>query len=242
MNEFESSYYSVIPATVRYDDRLKFGERILYAEISSLTTRKGYCFAQNRYFAKLFNVSLETISRWISHLKLCGYIDVDVIRNEKNEVDERRIYIIDISKNTYCQNNQYPYCQNRQEGIDENVKDNNINIKIDRLNIYILNRKGKIPDELKNVNIGELLTFLNSFEMLYTNEVLSLYAENNIKKVKYIVYALVELFKTRDKFNLSKLSRNKLIEIYNKCEQRKNEIIVFYDYFYACIINELNKP
>ena len=32
-NEKQPSYYSIIPATVRYDERLKYPERLLYGEI-----------------------------------------------------------------------------------------------------------------------------------------------------------------------------------------------------------------
>ena len=41
--ENQVSYYSVIPATVRYDRRLKAAEKLIYGEITSLTNKKGYC-------------------------------------------------------------------------------------------------------------------------------------------------------------------------------------------------------
>lgn len=63
------NYYAIIPATVRYNQELKFAERLLYGEITALTNKRGYCFATNRYFSELYNVTTETISRWISHLK-----------------------------------------------------------------------------------------------------------------------------------------------------------------------------
>ena len=46
---------------------------------------------------------------------------------------ERRIYILDNSVNTYCLKKQYPYCQNNQNPIDDNIKKNNINLKIEAL-------------------------------------------------------------------------------------------------------------
>ena len=55
------SYYSIIPARVRYSD-LKPNAKLLYGEISSLTHKEGYCYAQNKYFAELYNVSKNTIS------------------------------------------------------------------------------------------------------------------------------------------------------------------------------------
>lgn len=70
MDKEESvNYYAIIPATVRYNQELKFAERLLYGEITALTNKRGYCFATNRYFSELYNVTTETISRWISHLK-----------------------------------------------------------------------------------------------------------------------------------------------------------------------------
>lgn len=69
MTDEQINYYAIIPATIRYNKELKFAERLLYGEITALTNKKGYCFATNRYFSELYNVTIETISRWISHLK-----------------------------------------------------------------------------------------------------------------------------------------------------------------------------
>lgn len=52
------SYYSVIPATVRYDNKLKPAEKLIYGEITSLTNKMGYCFANNKYFANLYTVCM----------------------------------------------------------------------------------------------------------------------------------------------------------------------------------------
>ena len=59
-----NSYYAVIPATVRYDEDLPFGAKMLYGEITALSNQRGYCFAQNAHFAKLYSLSTSTISRW----------------------------------------------------------------------------------------------------------------------------------------------------------------------------------
>ena len=63
--ENQISYYAVIPATVRYDTNLKPAEKLLYAEITSLSNKYGYCFASNKYFANLYNVDPHTVSQWI---------------------------------------------------------------------------------------------------------------------------------------------------------------------------------
>jgi len=86
------SYYSVTPAKVRYDEELKANEKLLYGEITALTNKNGYCTAGNQYFADLYKVHKKTVSDWISHLKEKGYIEVEIIYEDK-KIIERRIYI-----------------------------------------------------------------------------------------------------------------------------------------------------
>ena len=83
-------FYSVIPATVRYDANLTPFAIILYSEISALTNKRGYCSASNDYFAKLYNREPETISRTISSLAKAGHI-LPVI--DKQDGNKRRIYL-----------------------------------------------------------------------------------------------------------------------------------------------------
>ena len=87
MNEENKvNYYAIIPATVRYDKRLKPAEGLLYGEIIALANVNGYCYAKNRYFSELYQVSIETVSRWISHLQKLNYIKIEIKRNEKKEI------------------------------------------------------------------------------------------------------------------------------------------------------------
>lgn len=84
---------SWVPASVRYDNRLKPNAKLLFSEITALTSKEGYCWAENAYFAELYDVSLETVSRWISQLRECGYIEVEILHNEGNK---RRITLDEI--------------------------------------------------------------------------------------------------------------------------------------------------
>lgn len=113
------SYYAVIPATVRYDERLKLLSRMLYGEITALCNERGYCWASNAYFAELYGMSIKSISRSISELKECGYINVELQFKETKEVDKRIIRISNPMDKIVA-----TYGQNCPGGMDKNVQDN----------------------------------------------------------------------------------------------------------------------
>ena len=87
------NYYAIIPADVMYSN-LKPNAKLLYGEITALSGKLGYCYASNNYFADLYGVSKNTVSRWISDLNKLGFINIEVERNEKKQVIKRRIGII----------------------------------------------------------------------------------------------------------------------------------------------------
>ena len=89
--EIKPSYYAVVPADVRYDKTLPANAKLLYAEISSLTNKEGYCWASNNYFADLYGVSKIAISNWISKLVKAGYLESEINKKDGNE---RKLYLL----------------------------------------------------------------------------------------------------------------------------------------------------
>ena len=117
------NYYSILPANVRYDSRLKANEKLLYSEITALSNKSGSCYASNRYFAELYNVSNKTISLWIKNLKECKYITVQMIyKDGSKEVDKRNINIT----NYPMEENSTTPPRNLPHPPPKKVKDNNI--------------------------------------------------------------------------------------------------------------------
>jgi len=82
MVEEKPNYYAVIPANVRYDNNLRDKAKLLYGEITALSNKDGYCFASNKYFAELYDVSTTTISTLISELVDRGYLENEIIYKE----------------------------------------------------------------------------------------------------------------------------------------------------------------
>jgi len=92
----QRSYYAILPANVRYDSSITPNAKLLYAEITALTNEKGYCWASNDYFAKLYNVSKVSVSKWINQLVSAGYLQSMMIHKEGSpHILERRLSVAD---------------------------------------------------------------------------------------------------------------------------------------------------
>ncbi|GEQ04538.1 helix-turn-helix domain-containing protein [Staphylococcus gallinarum] len=134
----QPSYYSIITANVRYDNRLTDSEKILFAEITSLSNKYGYCTASNGYFAKLYEVTKVTISRRIANLKECGYLSVEIVR-ERNEIKQRKIYPLTEMLRPINTNDKTPLNNSVNTPINTNVKENNTSNNNTRVNITSIN-------------------------------------------------------------------------------------------------------
>ena len=225
--ENQISYYAVIPATVRYDKKLKSSEKLLYGEVTALANKYGFCYAKNKYFAELYNVSNETISRWLSNLQKQGYIKIEIIKNENKEIVERDIYILDIP---YCQKNQYPYCQKDQEGIDKKVKENNINNNIDEDDLFnlIINNSFKIQSTFYEI--------LERLELKYNNQIIEIMKEDTIKMLKDIIYVLYDLYNSKFSNILSQVKREQLLNLYKISQEHLPDDLL--NYYRRAIINK----
>lgn len=92
MKDHNPTYYAIIPANVRYDKSLPMGAKMMFGEITALSNAKGYCFATNGYFAELYGVTKQGISKWIKQLEAAGYVRVEYVENEGNQ--QRRVSIL----------------------------------------------------------------------------------------------------------------------------------------------------
>ena len=107
MTKENPNYYSIITADVRYSKDLSFFEKVLYSDITALSNKNGYCNASNKYFAKIFGKSVSTITRAISNLVEHGFLENVLIRDENNEITERKLYLNSKVTIPIVKNDQY---------------------------------------------------------------------------------------------------------------------------------------
>lgn len=157
------NYYAVIPANVRYDENLKLGEKMMYGEITSLTYKTGECWASNNYFARLYKVSPQAISKWIKSLEQYKYITIDYEMQGKT-INKRIIKMVstDIDRVSTTVEGGY---QPQLRGYQQEIKENNININ----NTSNINNKKEIYKEIGK-RVIDRLNELNKTKYSSTSE------------------------------------------------------------------------
>lgn len=164
MNE-HPSYYSVTPATVRYDHRLKPNEKLLFGEITALSNVKGYCYSTNKYFSKLYEVTVQTVSEWINHLKELGYLKVEMIKDGK-AIKERHLYpVVDapIQENLnrgYSGKTEGGIQENLNRGVREKPKENITSINTTSKNNSSSTARDSLDNSTKDIESRQ-----NAFEL-----------------------------------------------------------------------------
>lgn len=148
MDESRPGYYAIIPASVRYDDRLECSARLLYGEIAALLNDHGYCFFQNAFITEHYGWSDRTISRLMKSLEVNGHIRRVFIRDKSGQVVQRRIYLrVSLPEVQPPDKIVTTPCQNFQEGGDKNGGDTVTSITVKKENKKEKAVKKSLSDE-----------------------------------------------------------------------------------------------
>lgn len=129
----QPSYYSILTADVRYSTYINDSEKVLFSEITALSNKNGFCSASNKYFAELYNVNKDTISRRINKLKTNGFIDVEIEYKDK-QIIKRRIYPLSQVNRGIVTNQDRGISNSNGKGILPNHVENNTSNNTTRLN------------------------------------------------------------------------------------------------------------
>ena len=192
------NYYAIIPANVRYSD-LKPNAKLLYGELTALSSKRGYCFATNTYFAELYNVSKNTVSSWLSDIKKAGFITIKIERNSNRQIIKRCIGIT----------------EKMDTPITKKMKGNNTsNINTTSNNIYI-----------RDKFINEVMTYDYSKDML--EDFINYWCEGK-KKMRFqkqdtfeIKLRLLRWEKNQKKFNKPNTPMSKIDGQINEWQKAK---------------------
>ena len=174
------NYYAIIPAKVRYDDRLRANEKLLYGEISALSNKDGECWASNSYFAKVYQVTTPAISKWISDLEECGYISIEYIRKAgSKELEKRIIHLNEVLTNVNGGINK------KLRGYSQKFKENNTSINNKKEEERNFQKELKDVIEFYENNITLITAFISEDMENYLKS--GLYADLIIEAMKEAV-------------------------------------------------------
>lgn len=85
MYESKQNYWYLIPAELVEEG--KFGKALLYGLIWSLTNKKGYCWASNKYLAKKLNRKDESIIRtYLTELEKENWLKMEYRNSKKRKI------------------------------------------------------------------------------------------------------------------------------------------------------------
>lgn len=169
------TYYSITPADVRYDKNLTMGTRMMYGEISALSNKEGYCWASNKYFADLYDVTIQTITRWIKQLEDNGYVIIEYRYgySDKNK-HPIKMRMIKIPSENSAENRLECINKNNDECINKNVKTNN--------NTRLLNNDKSLSNISKEI-LSNALSYSTSKESaVYDDKDNGLFSEQKTTK------------------------------------------------------------
>lgn len=183
------NYFSILPANIRYDKELKPNEKLLYSEITALSNKDGYCYASNKYFANLYNVSIQSISSWINNLIIKGYIESELIYEENSkEIKCRKL-------TTVLKKSLIPIKENFNRGMKENFQDNNINNNINNNNN--INKEEEIfnyyQQEIGTLTPNQyeiLLNYIDKLDNELIKEAINIAVNNGAKNMSYLIAIL----------------------------------------------------
>lgn len=173
--EEKPNYYSILPANVRYDDELKDKAKLLYSEITALCNKDGKCYASNKYFANLYNISSTTVSLLIKNLVDKGYLESEIVyKKNSKEIECRYLRIF-----------KGGYLRNLKGGIYENLKDNNTSINNINNNIYS-HFENIFTRTLNSIEVQMIDNWLKDKTEKEIINAINECAKSNIDNLKYI--------------------------------------------------------
>lgn len=219
----KGSTFSVIPAAVRYDNKLTDKAKILYGTITAYCDKKGYCWATNKDFAEQYKCTIQYIIKLIKSLENNNHIKVERTSNSRkiyiNNLDKRKKTSAYSEKNVIGGINNL-FFQTKQKETHNNIK-NNINNNNGFANVKTVcsfDEKIKIYDIIEKI----IDLYFDIYEEYKLNRHPALTAENKLK-VQTKLSAFIDEYDWCDDFDRNlKLWENMIIAFFNNVKSDGN--------------------
>lgn len=155
MKREQPSYYTNIPAFVRYDEELlkKPKSILLYGEIVALSNQKGFCWARNSYFSERLRVSGRMIQDYLDLLVSKGYIARKLIYKPNSKQIDKRILSIASrpSEIDFTRGSETDFMSPREADFADNIT----SINTTSMNITSNNTTTTTPTKLNNATTAQ---------------------------------------------------------------------------------------
>lgn len=207
MDVIKPNYYAILSAEVRYDNKLTPNAKLLYAEITALTNANNICWASDKYFMDLYNVSKSTIQNWMKQLEDNNYIKryIEYYPNSKR-IKNRYITLYQKSGIPYTENMAYPI---PKIWVENNTSINNTSINKER-NIDSINNIDNEETKKEKISLS-----------ISKHDVINLSKENNLDtdvSEKFYYYYKSRNWKVNNNFEINKNNLKANLILWHKRE------------------------
>ena len=153
LEENRQSYYCVVPWHILNDKKISATAKLIYAEITALSNKEGYCWASNGHFAKIFGITDNRVSKLISDLKKKKYVYIEI---DKKAGNKRFIWI-----RPPIGENNHRYGSKQPEAIGQNNHKDNTNID----NTKEINKRKKKYSSIKDIKEQDLIEISEKYKV-----------------------------------------------------------------------------
>lgn len=240
-------YYAILPAPIRYAEDLSEFQKILYAEVTALADKYGYCFASNSYFGNLYKKSTAWISKNINNMTKLGYLKLE---HDIAGWNQRKIFIWELTKITSSL--KVPIKQKCNRGIVEKDKRaivekcktpiaENFNHNNTSINTTSVNEE-KAPTTHKNI---EYINWMRDVEIRWSHWIKkwneTTWREDIMNdEIKKAMYALMK----NVTFDIFEQRVSKYVAVVSIIEDKKLKNYIFYpiwEYDFLQFLSKINQ-
>lgn len=150
-----------IPMELWLDEKISIQELLFLIEIDSLDISSKGCYASNKHFADFFGLSTRRCSQIISNLKEKKYISIELIVNEKKQVEKRIIKMLNRNQKGYQENFHTPIEENFHRGNEESFH-SPMEEKFQGSNTLFSNTNNNMLSKNDSIPYREIIEYLNS--------------------------------------------------------------------------------